>query len=197
METEIPKSIEEMFKVLCDSMNKVNNSTLELQNEVKEMKESIKANYDDLTGKLDALVGQQKSTDTELIQVKQRVKDLEKTHQDLQANRETKEENERRQLNVIIKGLAEEPGENIHSVMESLFVKMKGSFSYSLTNGASRMGPVPKVPQAQVALVTRSQRGQQGGQQKNNSVMYGCLIGVVWCPLVRNSEGTLDTMISQ
>ena len=27
-------------------------------------------------------------------------------------------------------------------------------------------------------------------------VMYGCLIGVVWCPLVRNSEGTLDTMIS-
>ena len=53
--------------------------------------------------------------------------------------------------------------------MESLFVKMKGSFSYSLTNGASRVGPVPKVPQAQVALVTRSQGGQQGGQQKTNS----------------------------
>ena len=45
--------------------------------------------------------------------------------------------------------------------MESLFEKMNGSFSYSLTNGASRLGPVPKVQQAQVALATRSQRGQQ------------------------------------
>ena len=88
--------------------------------------------------------------------MKQRVKDLEKTHQDLQASKETKDENERRQLHVIIKGLAEEPGENIHAVMVSLFEKMKGSFSYSLTNGASRIGPVPKVPQAQVALVTSS-----------------------------------------
>ena len=57
MEIATPKSIEEMFKVLCDSMNKVSKSTLELQNEVREMKESIKANYDDLTGKLDALIG--------------------------------------------------------------------------------------------------------------------------------------------
>ena len=54
---------------------------------------------------------------------------------------------ERRTLSIIIKGIPEPPGENVHAMVDRLLKTMQCSFSYRLTHGAYRLGTTPRAAQ--------------------------------------------------
>ena len=59
-------------------------------------------------------------------------------------------------LSIIIKGIPEPPGENVHATVDRLLKTMQSSFSYRLTHGAYRLGTTLRA--AQVA----GNQGQAG-----------------------------------
>ena len=144
--------LEKLMNDMCKSMKEVQGQITCIQSDVVQIKKLQTEHYEDLDRKLIACQQENEDLKSQLSTAVDRIDTLEQCYGSTYAQRE-KEKNEKKALNLIIRGVPENDREKMHETMNDLLAQLNtNEVIYTQTNGAIRMGAKPK--------------NQAGGKQK-------------------------------
>ena len=142
---------------------------------INELKNSNEKSINGIKATIDEFLKDDAEFRKEVTDIKSNVKDIQDDVNLLKAEKE-KRDQEKRSLNIIIRGVPETKGyEKMHETMSLIFSDMGCSFPYSMTNGAFRIGQKQKakgknkIPPRNIILrlLTIQQKSELFGLAKN------------------------------
>ena len=151
--TPVQPSIESMFEnltrelkssngALSNEIKMVNTTMTTLSENIDSIRGDLKSHQDQMDTKLKTLEDQNQSLGDRLTIANERIVTLENLYFDVYQKQES-DAMSKQALNLIIRGIPEVPNEKMHVVMTELLTPIQ-SIAYTQTNGAYRIGKVPK-----------------------------------------------------
>ena len=169
-----PSGTEKLLNSLSNSVQAIHSTLNCLTGKVDENISAVSVLKQEINDKIDSYINSGKELRGEIDDLKAHVSLLQAEVSDLKTER-TRAKEDKRLLNVIIRGIPEDRNEKMYVIMAEFLCAAGCSFQYAFTNGASIIGRLPKssgevsryARPIKLCLITKQQKSELFGLKEN------------------------------